>query len=146
MKSFYLIVFACFLSSYAQSQTKDSLAIEKEIEAKIKVETYNVNTNLPVVSNALQIIKQLKTTEKDPTKDWIAEHWNTKVFNPYKKVKKQYPLQIKFDDSTYASPITRNKVVTSRYGWRNRRAHNGCLLYTSPSPRDAHESRMPSSA
>ena len=23
---------------------------------------------------------------------------------------------------------------------------NGCLLYTSPSPRDAHESRMPSSA
>ena len=24
--------------------------------------------------------------------------------------------------------------------------HYGCLLYTSPSPRDAHESRMPSSA
>ena len=26
------------------------------------------------------------------------------------------------------------------------RARGGCLLYTSPSPRDAHESRMPSSA
>ena len=25
-------------------------------------------------------------------------------------------------------------------------APNACLLYTSPSPRDAHESRMPSSA
>ena len=25
-------------------------------------------------------------------------------------------------------------------------AHRTCLLYTSPSPRDAHESRMPSSA
>ena len=24
--------------------------------------------------------------------------------------------------------------------------HESCLLYTSPSPRDAHESRMPSSA
>ena len=24
--------------------------------------------------------------------------------------------------------------------------YNACLLYTSPSPRDAHESRMPSSA
>ena len=24
--------------------------------------------------------------------------------------------------------------------------HYSCLLYTSPSPRDAHESRMPSSA
>ena len=33
---------------------------------------------------------------------------------------------------------------------RNRRqihpSHRACLLYTSPSPRDAHESRMPSSA
>ena len=26
------------------------------------------------------------------------------------------------------------------------RVIKGCLLYTSPSPRDAHESRMPSSA
>ena len=26
------------------------------------------------------------------------------------------------------------------------RVYLGCLLYTSPSPRDAHESRMPSSA
>ena len=30
--------------------------------------------------------------------------------------------------------------------WTNPKALNGCLLYTSPSPRDAHESRMPSSA
>ena len=28
----------------------------------------------------------------------------------------------------------------------HRRVLYGCLLYTSPSPRDAHESRMPSSA
>ena len=27
-----------------------------------------------------------------------------------------------------------------------KRHHRICLLYTSPSPRDAHESRMPSSA
>ena len=27
-----------------------------------------------------------------------------------------------------------------------RATYKGCLLYTSPSPRDAHESRMPSSA
>ena len=29
---------------------------------------------------------------------------------------------------------------------RNMEGTIGCLLYTSPSPRDAHESRMPSSA
>ena len=35
--------------------------------------------------------------------------------------------------------VTRNAVIG--------KAHRmGCLLYTSPSPRDAHESRMPSSA
>ena len=28
----------------------------------------------------------------------------------------------------------------------NTTAYDNCLLYTSPSPRDAHESRMPSSA
>ena len=28
----------------------------------------------------------------------------------------------------------------------HRKNPNNCLLYTSPSPRDAHESRMPSSA
>ena len=27
-----------------------------------------------------------------------------------------------------------------------KKEYNSCLLYTSPSPRDAHESRMPSSA
>ena len=36
------------------------------------------------------------------------------------------------------------KTAFSRNG--DGRAALGCLLYTSPSPRDAHESRMPSSA
>ena len=34
----------------------------------------------------------------------------------------------------------------TRMGKGNKVHHNACLLYTSPSPRDAHESRMPSSA
>ena len=29
---------------------------------------------------------------------------------------------------------------------KNRKAHYSCLLYTSPSPRDKRQSRMPSSA
>ena len=36
---------------------------------------------------------------------------------------------------------------TSSYLWRNVMPHcEGCLLYTSPSPRDRQKSRMPSSA
>ena len=36
----------------------------------------------------------------------------------------------------------KNKSITY---WHSKK-DDGCLLYTSPSPRDAHESRMPSSA
>ena len=44
--------------------------------------------------------------------------------------------------NTYVEEIVRKETV-------NKRPVSGmetCLLYTSPSPRDAHESRMPSSA
>lgn len=121
MKIFYLFACACFISLSAYSQTKDSLSVEKEVELETKVEKFKINTSFPAASIALQGLQNAET----PKKDWIAENWNTKVFNPYKNVKKQYPLQITFNDSIYASPITRKKVITSRYGWRNRRAHNG---------------------
>ena len=46
-------------------------------------------------------------------------------------------------------------LISQKYGKTNTKEYlakkkdskyNDCLLYTSPSPRDAHESRMPSSA
>lgn len=115
MKSFYLIICALLLSISAQSQTKDSL----------EVETYTIDVNIPIISNALNALKIVQEASGNNDKDWISDHWNTKVFNPYKNHTKEYPLQIKFDDSTYASPIFGEKVVTSRYGWRNRRPHKG---------------------
>ncbi len=119
MKSFYLFVFSlCSICAY--SQTQDSLEVKKE--SKITLETA-----FPVISLALNASLEESKISNDSilTKDWIAENWNTKVFNPYKNTRKSYPLHITFDDSTYASPIPRKKVITSRYGWRNRRAHNG---------------------
>ena len=41
--------------------------------------------------------------------------------------------------SGYGDMISNSKRIKSQ-------SKNNCLLYTSPSPRDAHESRMPSSA
>jgi murein DD-endopeptidase MepM/ murein hydrolase activator NlpD len=117
MKRYYVLVCIWCICSATYSQTKDTLAVNTEKTEK----NIQINPVFPTVSAVLQLLAYAET----PKKDWIAEHWNTKVFNPYKNLSKTYPLRIKFDDSTYASPIPRKKVITSRYGWRNRRAHNG---------------------
>ena len=52
------------------------------------------------------------------------------------------------DGTTYASPKHTGKAEERTHnGTSQKRAHGWtCLLYTSPSPRDVEESRMPSSA
>ncbi len=57
--------------------------------------------------------------------DIKKEYWDSSIYNPYKNVKVDFPIEIKFDDSTYAPPISFKKVITSRYGWRRGRAHKG---------------------
>ena len=46
----------------------------------------------------------------------------------------------------FAELWRRNQLVLRKHGVAFDWSHKACLLYTSPSPRDAHESRMPSSA
>ena len=62
--------------------------------------------------------------------------------NP-KAAAKRRKQQAKYNKTTKGLAIRVNANKLNRklgtYG-------NSCLLYTSPSPRDAHESRMPSSA
>ena len=50
----------------------------------------------------------------------------TGLYNTFKQLGKRYFSDLGYEDD----------LLPSKY----------CLLYTSPSPRDAHESRMPSSA
>ncbi len=78
-----------------------------------------------------EAIKKVDTTHTIIKLDTIApidikaEYWDHTVYNPYKNEVLMFPLQLEFKDSTYASPISKNKVVTSRYGWRRGRAHKG---------------------
>jgi murein DD-endopeptidase MepM/ murein hydrolase activator NlpD len=51
--------------------------------------------------------------------------WDTNTYNPYDNVTVVFPFQMTFSDSVYHSPILKKKVITSRYGWRWRRAHSG---------------------
>ena len=55
----------------------------------------------------------------------------------------------KVEEKLWRMPLHKNfdKLIDSKNAdMQNINYVGGCLLYTSPSPRDAHESRMPSSA
>nr|WP_321223368.1 M23 family metallopeptidase [uncultured Psychroserpens sp.] len=107
-----LFAFALSLSVYAQkkpnlpaidfSELKLKSVIEDSVKSEIVVQEYNIE---PI--------------------DIKANYWDHTVYNPYNDVTLEFPLQIQFRDSTYHSPIDKNKVVTSRYGWRRGRAHKG---------------------
>ncbi|TXE20374.1 peptidoglycan DD-metalloendopeptidase family protein [Psychroserpens burtonensis] len=71
-------------------------------------------------------VAEAKTTKETITLvDIKANYWDHTVYNPYKDVIVKFPLLLQFKDSTYHSPIEKNKVITSRYGWRRGRAHKG---------------------
>ena len=63
----------------------------------------------------------------------------TKLIAPFDGV-----IQNRYLDT--GSVINGGIPIVEILGSKNVEAHISCLLYTSPSPRDAHESRMPSSA
>ena len=88
--------------------------------------------NLNIVDKFdFELIKKTDSTELVTASDTIApidikaEFWDHTVYNPFKDEVVVFPLRLEFKDSTYASPIDKNKVVTSRYGWRRGRAHKG---------------------
>ena len=80
----------------------------------------------------------------------------------FKNVGGYYPCNYEIDDldtlyflrnkkANISLPIIRENNQMDFFEWTNKdplkiNKYGICLLYTSPSPRDAHESRMPSSA
>lgn len=87
---------------------------------KIELQTYKLN-----IGPVIETIEIPLVTKKASEIDIKADHWDTTLHNPYVDTVLQFPLELNFTDSTYASPVPHTKVVTSRYGWRRGRAHNG---------------------
>lgn len=88
-----------------------------------KLELYDFTKLNEII--AIDSIATAKPSDTIATPDIKKEFWNHTVYNPYKKVDVPFPIKITFEDSMYASPISRDKVITSRYGWRRGRAHKG---------------------
>ena len=64
----------------------------------------------------------------------------SKFFKQYKKVRNKIVELIRLSKENYFKNYFSKNVKSPKNIWK------GCLLYTSPSPRDKRQSRMPSSA
>ena len=112
MKRFLISICLTISFFVVQSQTKTIQELKNDTVFLSEVESLLERT---IVDNTSDSIKEAMMTD----------HWTNKTFNPFKKVKVEYPFKVTFKDSTFASPIKRRKVVTSRYGWRRGRPHRG---------------------
>lgn len=111
----FCFAFLCTtLLSFAQNDTLgNSITIKLPKTSIFNKAILEETVSIPVVSTSDSII------------DITSEYWDTAVYNPYKSATIQFPLQLKFTDSTYTSPVSHRKVITSRYGWRSGRPHQG---------------------
>lgn len=92
-----------------------------------------ITIKLPTTAEKTVIVEEIEIPVLSSKTDSIvaqpidikASYWDTTVYNPYRNTVSEFPLQINFTDSIYASPVQHKKVITSRYGWRRGRPHKG---------------------
>lgn len=101
------------------------LCLSTSIQAQTVEHFKTVTDTIPVVISVDSVNPSTLVQKNSLPNLVFDEYWDTTTYNPYKKVKKVYPIHLVFTDSIYTAPMDRKKVITSRYGWRNRRAHKG---------------------
>jgi len=116
--AFLCAILTCTFSlSFAQVDTITNPSI------KIKLPTAQLNKG--VIIEEIEIPVKTKDSVIIVPIDIKSEYWDSTVYNPYRNTVTKFPLEIKFKDSLYASPVAHKKVITSRYGWRKGRPHKG---------------------
>ena len=98
-----------------------TLSVNSQILLDFKgIDSLSINISIPDSTQS-----EIKSDSLLPEFNIKEHNWSNAEFNPYKDVEVKFPLQLNFNDSTFASPIHKDKVITSRYGWRRGRAHKG---------------------
>lgn len=100
-------------------------AQENSSENSIKIKLPTTLEKSLIIQEVEIAIQPKSKTDLETPVDIKAEYWDTTVYNPYRQLVSEFPIEITFTDSTYASPVPHPKVVTSRYGWRRGRPHKG---------------------
>jgi|SRR5690554_484191 len=108
MKLIFALFFLCAIyGSSAQNKSPEVYSLESS-QFMDRFDAYLSNIN-----------------SKPETIDITAEFWDTSKVKIDYDTEVSYPIHVQFEDTIYASPISRQKVITSRYGWRKGRAHKG---------------------
>ncbi|GGX03897.1 hypothetical protein GCM10007384_02080 [Aquimarina muelleri] len=117
-------IFLSFVSISAQEilEQKESIVVEHK---KIVVQGRIVC--LPIYPKNYNYLP-----ENEISDDLLVENmeefttnWDNQQFNPYWGEQLTFPFQLEFQDEDFSSPVDGNMVVTSRYGWRRGRPHQG---------------------
>jgi murein DD-endopeptidase MepM/ murein hydrolase activator NlpD len=103
------------------------------LSAQNEIPSDTLKIILPSTFKKASLVKEIEIPLQSSDTDTLlgdspdikAEHWDTTVYNPYKYTVSEFPINITFSDSTYASPVSHKKVITSHYGWRRGRPHKG---------------------
>ncbi len=110
-----LLLFSFSLSGFAQ---------EKSIQFNDhgnKLDSGTVVNGLPLNGIVISVLDNDTPVEPDIK----ADFWINNAYNPYKDEVVRYPFRLQFEDSIYNPPILKDMVITSRFGWRRGRAHQG---------------------
>ncbi|WP_299128644.1 M23 family metallopeptidase [uncultured Winogradskyella sp.] len=118
MRTLFLM-FSVLMMSLSVIAQNDSLP------KAIKLKLTEVTDKALLINEADIKIKSSAITVKNTPVDIKADYWDTTAYNPYRNTTSEFPIHIKFNDSTYSSPVLHHKVITSRYGWRRGRPHKG---------------------
>ena len=85
-------------------------------------------------------MSKLKIINQEELKDWAKEVFQKNSFNM---------VDVSSKKETFRRALASGKIYVGKDVFdliKNKKMPKGCLLYTSPSPRDRSLSRMPSSA
>ena len=105
-----------------------------------------------IAKKSIENIELAKTQSKNTvviekkTNRFLGKSSFNRSNNQSHKQKKSFATSRPIEHSKFTSPITNNFEKRKLAEQRATRRVKGCLLYTSPSPRDRQKSRMPSSA
>ena len=132
-----LIAVVVFQSLFIVQEISQAIVLQFGDPKKI-VTKAGLNFKLPFIQNVVYLDKRILNLDNEP-EEVIAADQKRLIVDAFARFKIVDPLKF------YIS-VGNERVARSRLSTIINSRIRGCLLYTSPSPRDRTRSRMPSSA